>query len=72
MKNLFNLPDNIIQQFLQDNEEGIRQILTWFLNSIMEYEAKIQSGASYYERISSRKAHRNGFRKKLLKLNMAL
>ena len=67
MKDLFNLPENIIHQFLQDNEEGIRQILTWFLNSIMEYEAKIQFGASYYERISSRKAHRNGYRKRTLK-----
>ena len=67
MKEFINLPENIIHQFLQDNEEGLRQILTWFLNTIMEYEAKIQAGASYYERNSSRKAHRNGYRKRSLK-----
>ena len=72
MKEFINLPENIIHQFLQDNEEGIRQILTWFLNSIMEYEAKIQSGASYYERISSRKAHRNGFGKRTIKTNTTI
>jgi len=67
MKEFINLPENIIHQFLQDNEDGMKQILTWFLNTIMEYEAKIQAGASYYERISSRKTHRNGYRKRSLK-----
>jgi len=36
----------------------MRQILTWFLNTIMEYEAQLQTGAMHYERTSSRKAHR--------------
>ena len=67
MKEFLNFPKNIIHQFLQGNEDGMKQILTWFLNTIMEYEAKIQAGASYYERISSRKAHRNGYRKRSLK-----
>jgi len=66
MKN-FNFPNDIILQFLQDNEEGIRQILTWFLNTIMEYTAHMQAGADYYQRTSTRKAHRNGFRKRFLK-----
>ncbi|MCD6449517.1 MAG: transposase [Thermotogaceae bacterium] len=60
MKKELNIPGEIMLQFLQDNEEGIRQILSWFLNSIMEYEAQIQAGAMHYERTTSRKAHRNG------------
>ena len=63
MKKQLHLPGEIILQFLQDNEEGIRQILTWFLNTIMEYEAQLQAGA----RTPSRKAHRNGYRKRTLK-----
>ncbi len=67
MKKHLHLPGEIILQFLQDNEEGIRQILTWFLNAIMEYEAQLQAGATHYERTISRKAHRNGYRKRTLK-----
>ena len=50
------IPEEIIHQFLEDNEEGMRQLITYFLNAVME-EAKIQSGAMPYERTSSRKAH---------------
>jgi len=60
MKKYLSFPEEIILQFLQDNEEGIRQILTWFLNAIMEYEAQLQAGATHYKRTTSRKAHRNG------------
>jgi len=67
MKKRLHLPGEIILQFFQDNEEGIRQILTWFLNAIMEYEAQLQAGATHYERTTSRKAHRNGYRKRTLK-----
>jgi len=56
MKKHLHLPGEIILQFLQDNEEGIRQILTWFLNIIMEYEAQLQAGATHYERTTSRKS----------------
>jgi len=48
----------IIHQFLEDNEEGMRQLIINFLNAVMEEEARIQSGAMPYERTSSRKAHR--------------
>jgi len=67
MQEYLHLPGEIILQFLQDNEEGMRQILTWFLNTIMEYEAQLQAGATHYERTTSRKAHRNGYRKRTLK-----
>jgi hypothetical protein len=39
---------NIIQQFLVENEEGLKQLFTYFLNQVMEYEAKEQAGADYY------------------------
>jgi len=32
---------DIILQFLTENEEGMRSLLTWFLNTVMEYEARI-------------------------------
>ncbi|MCD6253499.1 MAG: transposase, partial [Thermotogae bacterium] len=67
MEKYLTLPGEIILQFLQDNEEGMRQILTWFLNPIMEYEAQFQAGATHYERTTTRKAHRNGYRKRTLK-----
>ncbi|OAA21461.1 hypothetical protein DU53_06035 [Kosmotoga sp. DU53] len=55
---------DIILQFLTENEEGMRNLLTWFLNTVMEYEARIQAGADYYERTKNRRAHRNGYKKK--------
>jgi len=33
----------------------------------MEYEAQLQAGAMHYERTSSRKVHRNGYKKRSLK-----
>ena len=56
------IPDGIIQQFLQDNKEGIRQLLTWFLTIVMEHEATNQAEALPYEKTAGRKAHRNGCR----------
>ncbi|MCD6253099.1 MAG: transposase [Thermotogae bacterium] len=60
MKKCLHLPGEIILRFLQDNEEGMKQTLIWFLNAIMEYEAQFQAGATHYERTTTRKAHRNG------------
>jgi len=60
MKKYLSFPGEIIPQFLQDNEEGMRRILTWFLSAIMEYEAQLQAGATHYERTTTRKAHKNG------------
>ena len=55
-KKHLTFPGEIILQFLQDNEEGVRQI-----------RSTTQAGATHYERTSSRKAHRNGYRKRSLK-----
>ena len=63
MINLFSL----IQDYLVDQEDGIRQLITWFLNLVMEEEALVQSGAKRYERTNSRKACRNGYKPRTLK-----
>ena len=34
------IPEEIIHQFLEDKEEGMRQLITFFLNAVMEEEAK--------------------------------
>jgi transposase-like protein len=56
-----------IINYLVDPNGGLRQLLTEFLNAVMQYEAYQQSGALPYERSSHRKAHRNGTRPRTLK-----
>ena len=41
MVNLFPL----IKDYLVDKDDGIRQLITWFLNLVMEEEALLQAGA---------------------------
>jgi putative transposase len=62
MINLFSL----IQDYIVDTEDGIRQLITWFLNVVMEEEALIQAGAQRYKRTDSRKASRNGYKPRTL------
>jgi transposase-like protein len=62
MVNLFSL----IKDYLVDQEDGIGQLITWFLNLVMEEEALLQSGAQRYERPDSRKASRNGYKPRTL------
>ena len=62
MVNLFSL----IEDYLVDKEDGIRQLITWFLNLVMEEEALLQAGAQRYERTDSRKASRNGYKPRTL------
>lgn len=62
MVNLFSF----IKDYLVDQEDGIRQLITWFLNLVMEEEALLQAGAQRYERTSSRKASRNGYKPRTL------
>ena len=57
MVNLFSL----IKDYLVDKEDGIRQLITWFLNIVME-QTLLQSGAQRYERTDSRKASRNNYK----------
>ena len=41
---------DLITECLEGNEQGMRELLTWFLNQVMEYEAEQQSGAGRYVR----------------------
>ena len=62
MVNLFSF----IKDYLVDQEDGIRQLITWFLNLVMEEEALLQAGAQRYERTDSRKASRNDYKPRTL------
>ena len=57
----------IISSFLKDSKEGKKHLVEWFLNSVMEEEARIQVSSLPYERTEERKGHRNGSRSRRLK-----
>ena len=61
-----NLRD-IVLNYLTDNEEGMQQLITWFLNDVMNEEVAQQAGVPRHARSSSRRAHRNGYRSRSLK-----
>ena len=50
-----------------NQDEGIKIVLTWFLNLVMQLEVPQQSGPEPYQRIESRNAHRNGYKEQSLK-----
>jgi len=54
-----NLSD-IVQHYLTDNEKGMQQLITWFLNDVMNEEVAQQAGVPRYAKSSERRAHRNG------------
>jgi transposase-like protein len=58
MVDLFSL----IKDYLVDQEDGIRHLITWSLNLVVEEEALLQSGAKRYERTDSRKVSRNDYK----------
>jgi transposase-like protein len=45
----------------------MQQLITWFLNDVMNEEVAQQAGVPRYKRSSSRRAHRNGYRHRSLK-----
>lgn len=57
----------VVLNYLTDNDEGMKHLITWFLNEVMQEEAEQQAGAERYRRTSSRKTYRNGHRKRTLK-----
>ena len=61
-----NLSD-IVLNYLTDNEKGMQQLITWFLNDVMNEEVAQQAGVPRYARSSARRAHRNGYRPRSLK-----
>jgi putative transposase len=61
-----NLRD-IVLNYLTYNEKGMQQLITWFLNDVMNEEVAQQAGVPRYARSSTRRAHRNGYRSRSLK-----
>ena len=61
------MPIQLLEDYLIDQEDGLEQLLTWFLNLVMQLEAMQKSGAEPYQRTGSRRAHRNGYKKRSLK-----
>jgi putative transposase len=62
------IPIEILEDYLIDQDKGIKNVLTWFLNLVIQLEAMQQSGAEPYQRIGSRKAHRNGYKERSRKM----
>jgi putative transposase len=58
---------DLLGEYLVDQESGLKKLLTWFLNQVMQVEALQQSGAEPYQRIATRTAHRNGYKSRSLK-----
>jgi putative transposase len=59
--------EDIMLQYLEDDKEAMKKLLSFFLNKVMLEEAKIQVRANEYERSHLRKAHRNGYKQRSLK-----
>lgn len=52
---------------VKDQDDGLKKLLTWFYNLVMQLEAIQQCGAEPYERSDSRTAQRNGHKERSLK-----
>jgi putative transposase len=61
-----NLRD-IVLNYLTDNEKGMQQLITWFLNDVRKEEVAQHAGVPRYARSGARRAHRNGYRHRSLK-----
>jgi len=57
----------LIEDYLIDRNEGMKKLIAWFLNQVMQQEALNQIKARPYERTGHRIARRNGIRKRSLK-----
>ena len=67
MQDQLEVMKEIISSFLKDSKDGKKRLVEWFLNSVMEEEARIQVSSLPYERTEERKGHRNGSRTRTLK-----
>jgi len=61
------IPKDLLEDYLIDQDDGLKNLLTWFLNLVMQFEAMEQIDAEPYQRVGSRKAHRNGYKEISLK-----
>ena len=67
MQDQLDVVKEVISIFLKDSKEGKKQLIEWFLNSVMEEEARVQLSSMPYERTEEREGHRNGSRTRKLK-----
>ena len=58
---------DLVVNYRTDNEEGMKNLITWFFNEVMQREADELAGATRYERTGSRRTYRNGTRSRSLK-----
>ena len=58
---------DLLEDYLIDQDDGLKKLLTWFLNLVMQLEAIQQSGAEPYERNDTRTTQRNGYKERSLK-----
>ncbi|WMT50443.1 MAG: IS256 family transposase [Ferroplasma sp.] len=59
--------EELIKLFINDRKEGKKELITWFLNNVMDQEAIEQLNADKYERNNKRTGYRNGYKKRKLK-----
>ena len=59
------IPKDLLEDYLIDQEEGIKQLLTWFLNLVMQLESIQQSGSEPYQRIEFEKLTETATKKDL-------
>ena len=57
----------LLEDYLIDQDDGLKKLLTWFFNLVMQLEAIEQSGAEPYERNEARTTQRNGYKERSLK-----
>jgi putative transposase len=58
---------DLVKDYLIENKVGMKNLVTWFLNEVMQREAAEQAGAGRYERSGTRRTYRNGTRSRTLK-----
>ncbi len=59
--------EDITLQYLEDDKEAMKNLISAFFNAVMKEEVNMQVGADEYERSDSRRAHRNDYRTRSLK-----
>ncbi len=61
-----------VEKYITDNNEGLRSLMEWFLNTVMKEQADKQAGCLPYERTEERLLHRNGTKPKSLTTRMGV
>jgi transposase-like protein len=58
---------DIVLNYLTDNEKGMQQLITWFLNNVMKEEIAQLAGVPRYPGSSTKRVLLNGYRQRSLK-----